>query len=129
MLPKLPSLAGDKIRAGRQLSTFLRKIAQEKTELVKGEDGEELMTKAEALARKMFALALGTTVYDIKKGKDVVLPPDRGMIALIWDRMEGRAVATDDSDMQKRTVPKKISDANKQRLNDMVKTDDSDRDM
>ena len=129
MLPKVPTLAGDKIRAGRQLSTFLRKIAQEKTELMKGEEGDEIMTKAEALARKMFELALGTTVYDVKKGKDVKLAPDRGMIALIWDRMEGRAVATDDSDMKKRTIPTKISDANKQRLNDMVKADDTDGNM
>ncbi len=126
MLPKVPTLAGDKIRAGRQLSTFLRKIAQEKTEFDPGGEGEEMMTKAEALARKMFELALGCTVFDVKRQKDVTLAPDRGMIALIWDRMEGRAVATDDSETQKRTVPKKISDANKKRLNDMVKADDTD---
>ncbi len=129
MLPKTLSLAGDKIRAGRQLSTFLRKIAQEKTEHVEGPDGEVMMTKAEALARQMFKLALGGTVYDVKKGIDVRLPPDRGMIALIWDRMEGRAVAIDDSDMKKRTLPKKVSDANKQRLNDMVEVNDSDANM
>ena len=126
MLPKKPSLAGDKIRAGRQLSTFLRKIAQEKTEFMEGEDGEAMMTKAEALARKMFELALGGKVYDVKKGKDVILPPDRGMIALIWDRMEGRAVATDDSDMKKRKLPKRVSDANRDRLNEMVEADDTD---
>jgi hypothetical protein len=129
MLPKLPSLAGDKIRAGRQLSSFLRKIAQEETENVTGPDGEVLMTKAEALARRMFQMALGYSEFNVKTGKTVYFGADKGMIALIWDRMEGRAVATDDSDAKKRTLPKKVSEANKQRINDMVKANDTDGNM
>ncbi len=120
---KQNSLIGDKSRAGRLLSSHLRKIAQEKTELV-GEPSDECIgTKAEALARLMWKMALGhtTKVHTTDKGViETVHAPDRGMIQLIWDRIEGRAVPVNEGLGKRRKLPAKVSDANKQRLNDMV---------
>lgn len=119
---KQTTLIGDKVRAGVMLSTKLREIAQEDTELISGPDGECLGTKAEALARLMWKMALGYKETDIKAGVAVekIIAPDRGMIQLIWDRMEGRAAPVNDSLRKKRKLPKKVSDANKTRLNDMI---------
>jgi hypothetical protein len=91
-------------------------IAQECTEL--GPE-ENMVTKAEALARTMFTLALGSKEID-KHGVEIISVPDRGMIALIWDRIEGRAAQTDSADDKKMTVPKKVSAENKKRLNSLA---------
>jgi hypothetical protein len=114
--PKVPSVLGSKARAGRLLSHHLRVIAQEDTEL--GPEGD-MVTKAEALARTMFKLALGSKVVD-KNGVEIISVPDRGMIALIWDRIEGRAAQTDTSDDKRMTLPKKVSAENKKRLNSLA---------
>ena len=68
--PKAPTI-GDKQRAGRLLSEHLRKIAQEETEFVIHPDGDRMVSKAEALARLMFKLALG--YEEIKDGGKVEL--------------------------------------------------------
>jgi hypothetical protein len=115
--PKAPSVLGQKSRAGRLLSHHLRLIAQECTEL--GPD-EQMITKAEFLARTMFRLALGSKTTDPKTNIEEIVVPDRGMIALIWDRIEGKAAPTDAADDKKMTVPKKVSAENKKRLNSMA---------
>ncbi len=114
---KQDSLIGDKRRAGIMLSTKLREILQEKTELVNGPDGECLGTKTEALARLMVKLALGYKEVDIKTGLEKIFGPDRGMIQLIWDRVEGRASPANENLKKKRKLPAKVSDANKERTN------------
>jgi len=117
--PKTPTI-GDKARAGRMLSEFLRRVAQEKTELVTV-DGEDIMvTKAEAMARGMFKIALGYEEFDPKKQKTTVHKPSAGMMALIFDRMEGRAAPSNEGERSKRTLPKKVSAENKKRLNNMA---------
>ena len=124
---KQNTLIGDKIRAGTLLSSHLRRIAQEETELVDTPDGECLATKAEALARLMFKLALGYKEENIKDGTVVekVVGPDRGMMAQIWDRIEGRAAPANENLKKKRKLPKKVSDANKDRMNKIAKNDDN----
>ena len=117
--PKAPTI-GDKARAGRMLSEFLRRIAQEKTELANVDGDDILVTKAEKMARNMFKIANGYTEHDIKKDKDIVHKPNAGMIALIFDRMEGRAAPTNLNEDKKRTLPKKVSAENKKRLNDLA---------
>lgn len=114
---KQNSMIGDRIRAGILLSTHLRKIAQEATETDK--EGN-MITKAEALARLMFKLALGYTEVDIKAGIETIHGPDRGMIGSIWDRIEGRAAPTTDNLAKKRTLPQRVSTENKKRLNDIA---------
>jgi len=125
--PKAPTI-GDKAHAGRLLSEFLRRIAQEKTEFVKDDDGDDRMvSKAEAMARTMFKIALGYEETIIKSGKSgeaiettKVVKPSAGMIALIYDRMEGRAAPTNLNEDKKRTLPKKVSAENKKRLNELA---------
>ncbi len=127
--PKAPVI-GDKIRAGRLLSGYLRKIAQEETELIKseGSDDDRMVTKAEALARLMFKLALGWEEENLKTGVMKVHNPSAGMIALIFDRMEGRSTPLTDNDKQGRALPKKVSEESKNRLNRMVTGNDGDTD-
>lgn len=116
---KQGTLLGDKQRAGIMLSTKLREIAQEKTELIDGPDGECMGTKVEALTRLMWKMALGYTETNIKGDVAVekIVGPDRGMMQLIWDRMEGRAAPVNDNLQKKRKLPAKVSDANKERAN------------
>ena len=117
--PKAPTI-GDKQRAGRLLSEHLRKIAQEETEFVKHPDGDRMVTKAEALARLMFKLALGWEEVTYKKDDEKITKihnPSAGMIALIWDRIEGRSVPLVGDGKQGRTLPKKVSEENKKRMN------------
>ncbi len=127
--PKAPTI-GDKARAGRLLSDYLRRIAQEQTEFVKGPDGDDTMvSKAEALARLMFKLALGWDEVVSKKSNGNIIEitkkhnPSMGMIALIWDRIEGRSVPLAGDDKQGRTLPKKISEENKRRMNELATGD------
>ncbi len=114
--PKAPTI-GDKARAGRLLSEYLRRIAQEQTEFIKGPDGDVMVSKAEALARLMFKLALGWEEDDVKTGKKKIHNPSAGMIALIWDRIEGRSVPLAGDDRQSRALPKKVSEESVRRLN------------
>lgn len=114
--PKAPTI-GDKARAGRLLSEHLRRTAQEETET---QPNGDLISKSEALVRLMWKIALGYTEFDVKAGKDIVHKPSAGMIALIWDRVEGRSVPLAANDGQGRTLPKKISDENKNRLNKLA---------
>jgi len=122
--PKAPTI-GDKAHAGRMLSEFLRRIAQEKTEVTDGtalEDGV-MITKAEAMARQMFKIALGYEEVTANKAGVLItkkIKPSAGMMALIFDRMEGRAAPTNLNEDKKRTLPKKVSDENKKRLNDLA---------
>lgn len=117
--PKAPAI-GDKAHAGRLLSEFLRRIAQEKTELANVDGEDILVTKAEKMARNMFKIANGYEEFDPKKNKTVVHKPNAGMIALIFDRMEGRAAPTNLNEDKKRTLPKKVSAENRKRLNDLA---------
>jgi len=84
--------AGEKSRAGRLLSTFLREIAQEKTEILSVEGGiPKKVTKARALAAQIWRRALGTYTY-VDPVTEVIKqpPPDKQMIELIFDRCEGK---------------------------------------
>ena len=83
-------------------------------------DEGEMISKSEALARTMFTLALGGKKVDPKTNIETITVPDRGMIALIWDRIEGKAAPTDPTDDKKMTLPKKVSAENKKRLNSLA---------
>ena len=128
---KAPTI-GDKVRAGQLLSSYLRRIAQEETEFVEGPDGDIMVSKAEALARLMFKLALGweEEIENIKTGAKIIKMhnPSAGIIALIWDRIEGRSVPLAGDDRQSRALPKKVSEESKNRLNRMVTGDNGNTD-
>lgn len=113
--------AGDKRRAGKLLSTFVRQIAQEKI-AVEVEEGESRMiTKAEALARQIWQRALGRfKTVDPKTGKIASVPPDKDMIHLIFDRSEGRVGSFEDESKKAESIPDKISRINKRHLNKLA---------
>lgn len=114
----------DKIRAGQLLSHHLRKIAQEASELVDDPDsGDRIASKAEALARLMWKMALGYKELDVKTGQEKFVAPDRGIISLLFDRIEGRAVASTDMGARRRSLPDRISDQSRNRLNSLTAND------
>ncbi len=85
-------------RAGKLLTKYLRQISEEETEFIKGVDEKDdrIATKAEALAHIMWDTALGKSYDSGEKdedGKKVMLArrPDKGMMALIYDRLEGKS--------------------------------------
>ena len=82
-------------RAGKLLTKYLRQISEEKTEFIKSPDGENdhMATKAEALAHIMWDTALGKSIKEKVDGEEITITrrPDKGMMALIYDRLEGKS--------------------------------------
>jgi hypothetical protein len=119
---------GSKIRAGMMLSEFIRKISQEETEFVKGESGDDKMaTKAEALARVVWDMALGWVeeVDVFKDGAKVGVakkkhPPAQWAINLVYDRAEGKAAQAGDTGEKKSDVSDRISQRTKDRVNKLA---------
>jgi len=124
---------GKTIAAGRLLSKYIREIANETHDdpVIKARGEEAVMlTKAEAIARHIFKLALGyeeeVDVLD-KAGKkigikSVIHQPDKWAINVIWDRLEGRTGAADvKSDSSKASVADKVSAQGKKRLDQIAK--------
>lgn len=109
-------------KAGQLLSKWLRQIAEEETEFIKDNDGEDRMaTKAEAIARLIWKKALGYSEKKINsKGVEVIEnhPPDRTMMSMIFDRIEGRAPVSTDMGKKKRSVADKVSEQGAKRIKD-----------
>lgn len=108
-----------KSKAGKLLSQHLREIAEEETETVKDPDGVDIMaTKAEALARKIWQMALGYIETQIRDGKrsEIHHLPDRGMMGMILDRMEGRAPMIAAEGAGKMTAADKVSEQGAKRI-------------
>lgn len=114
-------------KAKRLLTSFLRKIAEEKTEFcVDGED--EMVTKAEALARLVWRMALGykAEVQIIGEGiKEIEHKPDRGMMSILFDRIEGRTVPATEVGGEKKTVADKVSEQGADRIAKAGNVDDN----
>ena len=111
---------GAKIRAGKLLSQYLRVIAQENTELVKSENGEDRMTtKAEALVRIIFEQALGKEILNVKTGIVTKHAPNLSMIHLIWDRIEGRSVPFDAKGGKDTSIADRVGEIAADRINDI----------
>ncbi len=115
-----------KQKAGRLLSQYIRKIAAEATVPVNdaaAENGVRMETRAEALARMMWKLAEGYT--ETVSGKKKVHPPDKGMIAVLVDRMEGRVPTIDAKDQKpKASVAERVSEQSKRRMSAKTKSDE-----
>lgn len=111
---------GIRTKAGQLLSQFVRSIALEQTELIKDADGEDRMaSKAEALARLMWQQALGYTKHKIINNilTDIEHPPDKMLMGMIFDRMEGRAPLMNPDKKDRRTIADKVSEQGKKRIN------------
>lgn len=115
---------GKLTKAGQLLSQFIRQIAVEETEFIKDSDGEDRMvTKAEALARLVWQRALGYTEIRIPVSgppEDIIHPPDRVYVGMLWDRMEGRAPLMNPEKGNKRTIADRVSEQGKRRINQIV---------
>ena len=109
------------MKQGRLLSKFIRMIAEESTEFIKGEGSEDdrMATKAEALARNLWKLALGweeVIICEDDSVTKVVHQPDAKIAFLLMDRMEGRApTAVDDTDYRPSTA-KKVTEQGLKRI-------------
>lgn len=110
---------GDKKRAGRLLSNFIRQIAQEEiaVEVTSGES--KMITKAEALARQIWDRALGKFVkhVDMESGAILYEAPDKAMVTLLFDRIEGKAGTIEDERKKNENIPSKVSRKNAARIN------------
>lgn len=125
---------GKKIAAGKLLSKFIREIASEICDdpVIKAKGEEAVMlTKAEAIARYIFKLALGyeesVDVFDKAGKKTGIRPevhrPDKWAINIIWDRLEGRVGAADlKAGSDKASLADKVSEQGKKRLSQIAKS-------
>jgi hypothetical protein len=115
---------GLKTSAGMSLSKFLRNISTETTE-VAGLDPKNgklrIITKAEALARIIWRMALGYNDGD----KDV--PPNLACIAMVFDRLEGKVATNSDTGKKPKSLSSKVGEQAKKRLN-RIATGDNDGD-
>jgi hypothetical protein len=117
-----------KATANRLLTKYLDQVSKEETELFDDPDsGVRMASKAEAMARLMFKMALGykevvendVIVQGKKTGvveTDITHKPDKGMIALIYDRLEGRATTAEDATKRKSTIADKVSNEGVKRI-------------
>ena len=125
-LKDTPFSKGSKKRAGRLLSGYLRIIAQEETEFIKSGNGEDdrMASKAEQLARQMWKMALGyEEIIEDSDGnkKTVKHPPDRSMVALLYDRVEGKATPSDEGEKDPVTIADKVTEQGVSRINQITK--------
>ena len=108
---------GSKQRAGQLISSYLRAVGQEKTERVDVAVGVDkvqprIVSKAEALARDMFEKALR---HDDEKMR-------LEYRKIVLDRIDGRPGDSQEDEKGKRgSVPDRISEMNRERLNKLAK--------
>lgn len=123
MSEKKPDKA-HRIKAGQLLSKWLRQIAEEETEFIKDDGNDRMVTKAEAIARLIWKKALGYSEKKINsKGVEVTEnhPPDRTMINLLLDRIEGRAPMSTDMGKKKQSIADKVSEQGAKRIKEAGK--------
>lgn len=107
---------GSKKRAGHLLSSYIRAIAVEKTEIVDVAIGPDeckkmIISKAEAMARDIWEQALTGTDKKLKLEYR----------KLILDRVEGKPGTEEELKDRDVSIPDKISDINKRKLNEIAK--------
>ena len=122
---------GLKVRAGQALTRHLIQVGQEKTESNGFDDkgSSRQITKIEALARLMWKLAFGYEEEIRSLNKDgkatmtkKIVAPDKALIALIYDRLEGKVSSGDDEGAKKQPGSNKVQDQVQRRMTQMSKT-------
>ena len=88
--------------------------------------GDKMVSKAEALARLIWKKALGYTEMRIVDGvpTDFRYHPDKYLMGLLFDRMEGRAPLAIDEGIGKLTVSERVSEQGKKRINKVLDASD-----
>ena len=125
---------GKKISAGMRLTKYLDEIGLEESEVRPGTGSPGVMpvfvTKAEMLAREIWKAALGyeeeKRVKDPETGdmviRKVTIKPDHKYVSMLYDRLVGKAAATDNTSGPKKQP--KSSDVEEQadrRIKDLAK--------
>ena len=111
-----------KQKAGRILNQLLRVVSIEPTEFWKdiSEPGDDrYITKAEAMIRTIYKMALGYKAVRTDEGGGtytVHVPPDRHMLALIWDRLEGKVGTADDVQERRAKLTDRVTEQGRQRI-------------
>jgi hypothetical protein len=117
-----PSEHGAKVAFGQMLSKHLRRIGLEQTEcsdLDPNTGKARMMSKAEALARVTWKLALGYADGDGKYHE-----PNPKFVDIVYDRLEGKVATDKDAIPKKQPLSKKVDDQAKKRLNSMAEEGD-----
>jgi hypothetical protein len=133
----LDSEHGVKTAAGMLLTKYLRDIGLERTETNGGLDPKDgknrMITKAEALARTIWKLALGYEEKIRRTTKDGKIkevakyhPPEAKFVDIVYDRLEGKVGMDKDSVNKRPPMSGKVEAQAKARLNDMVKENPDD---
>ena len=90
------------------------------------EGGIRMATRAEALARHLWKMAEG--YEETVNGKTKTYSPDKTIIALLLDRMEGRVPTIDMKDQKpKASVADRVGEQSRLRTNALVDGSDSSR--
>lgn len=120
-------MSSAKTKAKRLITYFLREIAEEETETVHVEGEDRMVTKAESLARLMWKMALGYSEekVTIDGVKTIEARPDKGMMAAIIDRTEGRAVPATGSGREPKPIAEKVSEQGINRIAQAGEMDDN----
>ena len=107
-----------KTKANQLLTGFLKQIAGEETERVFIDGEDVIVSKAQYLARLIWKMAIGyrEEIVDNEGVHTTIHKPDKGMMNLLFDRIEGRAVPTSDVGDKKKDIADKISDQGMDRI-------------
>lgn len=113
-------------KAGVLLAGFLKQIALEETECVRIDGEDKMVSKAECLARMVWRMALGYEENKVTADGVKVIEhlPNKGMMDVLLDRIDGRAVPVSDTGDRERSIADKISDRGKSRIAEAGKVND-----
>ena len=110
-----------KPKADSPLLSHLKRLAKEDI----SKDDEMPMTRAEALAKTMWEMALGYEI-ELDDGNTRRYGPDKVMAKEVFDRIEGRVPTTDARDQkQKASVSDRVGDESRKRLNALAENTDN----
>lgn len=105
------------MKFNKLITDSLKQIASEVTEV--GPDNETLVTKAEKLARILWAKALGTGEPTLKAGKLYRPTPEMEAMKIILERIDGKVLNTDEVKQRDESIPDKISQLGKDKINNI----------
>lgn len=116
----------DKVNPQRLLTDFLRDVGNEETELVTVDNVPVMVSKAEALARKLYLMALGGTVEqknDKGEVQTVTFEPSIPAAKLIREWTEGKPGENKSEATKKGKRPERFDKNTGNRLSRVLRTD------
>ena len=115
----------NKKEANKLITTWLKEVGAEQTEVAEKDGSMDMVTKFESMARKMWQIALGYTekreVFGSAgtKVEDVVHSPHIGMMCVIFERLEGRVpLAQPEEPSGRLTTAERVTEQSKKRIAD-----------